>query len=109
MRELSPASGSWGCWGGLPGPDENRNDEDTDGSDDTDPDGLDGDGSELCGEAGCEYRGESSIPASVNGTDKRRGRCRMVSALRLGCGSSPDMPPYVMGFVLDISVLRMWW
>lgn len=52
MRELSPASGSWGCWGGLPGPDENRNDEDTDGSDDTDPDGLDGDGSELCGEAG---------------------------------------------------------
>ena len=80
--------------GGLPGPEEKRNDDETEGRDDTEsPEGLEGDGRELRGEEGCdEVFGLLLVcTTSVERDMRRGGRWRIVSALVLGCGSSSFM------------------
>lgn len=109
MRLLSPRSCPCGPWcsprcGGLAGTDENRNDEDTDGSDDMDsPDGLEGDGTELTGDPGSERRGEDGVLLFTSAVCRRaatcRGSCRIVSALPLVCGSSEGMPGTLIGSI----------
>ena len=99
MRLLSPRSNSGSCsggcprCGGLPGPEEKRNDDETEGNDDTDsPEGLEGDASSLRGEDGCdEVPGRLACVWSGVSDMCRGGSWRIVSALVLGCSSSSSV------------------
>lgn len=81
--------------GGVAGPDENKNEEDTEGNDETEsPEGLDGDGSELWGEAGRELvRSVMSGGVIV----KLKGTPRSVPTLELVSGSSSMAKAQVWG------------
>ena len=76
----------------MAGCEENRNEEETEGSEETDsPEGLEGDGSELRGDPGCESERGAVLVKSDKapiGTVRRSGMALTVSTLDPGIGIS---------------------
>lgn len=85
-------AGSASIWGGVAGCEEKRKEEDTEGNEETDsPDGLEGDGSELRGDPGCESERGAVLLKSDKppiGTVRCSGTARTVSKLVPGIGIS---------------------